>query len=194
MNNILILFSHPAIHKSRVHKELCRAARSVAGVTFHDLYGKYPDFYINVKWEQKLLVEHEIIIWQHPVYWYSCPALMKEWIDVVLEHNFAYGKQGTHLKNKKLMSAITTGGSARVYNESGSNHYTIRQLLAPFHQTAMLCGMEYLPPFVIHGSHMLSKSDILAYGDQYARLLSGLRDGTIPYGRFSEVTYMNELI
>lgn len=28
---------------------------------------------------------------QHPFYWYSTPALLKEWQDLVLEHGWAYG-------------------------------------------------------------------------------------------------------
>lgn len=193
MNKILVIFAHPAIHKSRIHKKLSEVARTAEGLTFNDLYGKYPDFYINVRREQKLLLEHDIIIWQHPFYWYSCPALMKEWIDLVLEHNFAYGKSGTFLHNKKVMSAISTGGSAGIYSESGGNHYTIRQLLAPFHQTALLCGMEYLPPFVVHGSHLLSKSDIREYSDLYLRILTGLRNATLPADQLATANYINEL-
>jgi glutathione-regulated potassium-efflux system ancillary protein KefG len=193
MYKILVIFAHPALHKSRIHKKLSEAARTVEGLTFNDLYGKYPDFYINIKREQKLLLDHDIIIWQHPFYWYSCPALMKEWIDLVLENNFAYGRTGTFLHGKKVMSAISTGGSAGVYTESGGNHYTIRQFLAPFHQTALLCGMEYLPPFVVHGSHLLTKPDIKEYGDLYLRILTELRNGTLPAGRLTNAVYINEL-
>jgi glutathione-regulated potassium-efflux system ancillary protein KefG len=194
MNRILVLFAHPAVHKSRIHKRLSEAARSLEGVTFNDLYGKYPDFYIDIKREQKLLLAHDIIIWQHPFYWYSCPALMKEWIDLVLEHNFAFGKTGTFLKGKKIMSAISTGGSAHVYSEEGSNICTIPQFLAPFQQTALQCGMEYLPPFVVHGSHLLTKPDIKVYGEQYRSVLSGLRDNIFTAESLSEVTYINELV
>jgi putative NADPH-quinone reductase len=38
MTQVLILFAHPALEKSRVHRRLVRAAQSVPGVTFHDLY------------------------------------------------------------------------------------------------------------------------------------------------------------
>jgi glutathione-regulated potassium-efflux system ancillary protein KefG len=194
MNKILVLFAHPAAHKSRIHKRLSEAARSVEGLTFNDLYTKYPDFYIHVKREQKLLLEHDIIVWQHPLYWYSCPALLKEWIDLVLEHNFAFGKAGTYLKGKKLLSAISTGGSAHVYSEEGSNICTIPQFLAPFNQTAIQCGMEYLPPFVVHGSHLLGKTEIRNYSEQYKKLLEQLRDNTLPAEKFSTVAYINELI
>jgi glutathione-regulated potassium-efflux system ancillary protein KefG len=194
MNNILVIFAHPAVHKSRIHRKLAEAARSVEGVTFHDLYSSFPDFFIPVKQEQKLLADHDIIVFQHPLYWYSCPALMKEWMDLVLEHNFAFGKTGIRLKGKKFISVISTGGSAKVYNESGSKHFTIPQILTPFHQSAMLCGMEYLPPFVIHGSHLLAKSDIKDYCEQYQQLLTRLRDDAFEAVKLKEINYINELI
>jgi glutathione-regulated potassium-efflux system ancillary protein KefG len=194
MNKILILFAHPALHKSRIHRKLGEAARSVEGLTFHDLYSCFPDFYIPVKKEQKMLTEHDIIIFQHPLYWYNCPALLKEWMDLVFEHNFAFGKTGTFLKGKKLMSAISTGGSSKAYNQPEGTHHTVREILAPFHQTAILCGMEFLPPFVVHGSHLLSKSDISDHADQYRKILIMLRDDAIQPEKFGSVTYINELI
>ena len=83
---ILVLFAHPVQHKSRVNKELVSAIQGIEGITFHYLYEDYPDFHIDVKREQELLLSHDIFVWQHPFYWYSAPALLKEWIDLVLEH------------------------------------------------------------------------------------------------------------
>jgi glutathione-regulated potassium-efflux system ancillary protein KefG len=194
MNKILVILAHPALHKSKIHRELSEAAKSVQGVTFNDLYDNYPDFYINIKYEQKLLLEHDIVVWQHPLYWYSCPSLMKEWIDTVLEHNFAYGKSGTSLKGKMLMSAISTGGSSTAYSTAGSSPYTLRQYLAPFHQTARLCRMEYLPPFVVHGSHQLKTNDIAKYSGQYREVLEKLRDNGLTPEERNFATYMNDIL
>jgi glutathione-regulated potassium-efflux system ancillary protein KefG len=36
----------------------------------------------------------------HLLYWYSTPAILKEWQDLVLEHVFAYGHEGTKLHGK----------------------------------------------------------------------------------------------
>jgi glutathione-regulated potassium-efflux system ancillary protein KefG len=151
-NRVLVLFAHPALEKSRVNRHLIYAADGLEGVTFHDLYEEYPDFQIDVAREQELLRAHDVIILQHPFYWYSAPALLKEWLDPVLEHGFAYGTDGVELRGKTLMNAITTGGPRDAYQADGYNRFTIRQLLAPFDQTAALCGMRYLAPFVIHRS------------------------------------------
>jgi glutathione-regulated potassium-efflux system ancillary protein KefG len=155
-SRVLILFAHPALEKSRVNRYLARTVEEMPGVTFHDLYEEYPDFQIDVKREQELLLAHDVIVFQHPFYWYSCPALLKEWMDLVLEHGFAYGKDGTALAGKVLLNAITTGGPREAYTSNGYNRFTMRQLLAPFDQTAHLCGMLYLAPFVIHRSLTIS--------------------------------------
>ena len=41
---VLIQFAHPALHKSRVNRKLAKAVRDLPGVTFNDLYDKYPEF------------------------------------------------------------------------------------------------------------------------------------------------------
>lgn len=178
---ILVLFAHPAFQKSRINRPLAAAARQLPGVTFRDLYEEYPQYQIDVAREQSLLIEHDVIVFQHPFYWYSCPALLKEWLDLVLEHGFAYGAGGTRLENKLFMSALTTGGPEAAYSRDGYNRFTMRELLAPFEQTASLCGMIWLPPFVIHGSIRLTDPpEIAQHVADYTRILTALRDRTLP--------------
>jgi glutathione-regulated potassium-efflux system ancillary protein KefG len=193
MEKILIILAHPAIHKSRVNRELILAVSDLENVYINDLYENYPDFFINVKREQELLQEHDIIVWHHPLYWYSCPAILKEWMDLVLEHDFAYGRRGTRLHGKKVLNAITTGGSAEVYSEKGKNHFTIHQFLVPFLQTANLCGMLYLAPFVIHGAHMLNKRGVDFYAQKYKKAIISLRDGKFSAQQLFTTSYLNDL-
>ena len=109
-NRILIIFAHPSLQKSRVNRRLIEYVRDMDGVTFHDLYEAYPDFHIQVAEEQKLLIQHDILIFHHPIFWFSTPAILKEWPDLVLTHGWVYGKEGTALRGKKLLSVISTGG------------------------------------------------------------------------------------
>lgn len=175
MKSVLVLFSHPKFEHSRTNKALVRKLQNREGVTFHDLYEQYPDFNIDLPKEKELLSQHDIIVWHHPFYWYSCPPLMKQWIDVVLEFNWAYGPEGNALKHKKCLNVITTGGAREVYCTNGNNHYSINEFLRPFEQTARLCGMEYLPPFTVMGTHKLSKEDLEVYVDQYDQLIHALQ-------------------
>ena len=194
MPTILVLFAHPMLEKSRVQRELIRTARTIANVTVHDLYEEYPDFDVDVRREQALLAQHDIIVLQHPFYWYSCPALMKQWIDLVLEHGWAYGRQGRALQGKKLTNVISLGGSQEAYKESGLNRHTVREFLIPFEQTASLCKMEYLPPYVVHGTHKATDQDIRHHAETYARLLQRLAEGTISQDDLRASPYLNDIL
>lgn len=52
--------------------------------------------FIDTPYEQALLREHDVIVFQHPLYTYSCPALLKEWLDRVLSRGFASGPGETN--------------------------------------------------------------------------------------------------
>ena len=176
MSRVLILFAHPALERSRVHRRLIRGLDSLPGVTFNDLYEAYPTFDIDVKREQELLAAHDLIVVQHPMFWYSTPAMVKQWEDLVLEHGWAYGSQGTALRGKQWLSAISTGGGAAAYQREGHNGFSIREFLIPLQQTARLCGMEYLPPFVIHGTHRMGEAEIGQAAAAYREVIEALRD------------------
>jgi len=98
---VLVLFAHPAFGRSRLNRALLTAARDLAHPpTIHDLYESYPDVDVDVVREQELLTEHDVIVCQHPLFWYSTPALVKQWFDLVLEHGWAYGSSGHALRGK----------------------------------------------------------------------------------------------
>jgi glutathione-regulated potassium-efflux system ancillary protein KefG len=179
MPRVLVLFAHPALERSRVNRRLAEAVTGLPDVTVHDLYEAYPDFDVDVEREQALLVAHDVLVVQHPFYWYSTPALVKQWEDLVLEHGWAYGSGGTALHGKLWVQAVTTGGRDTAYRTDGHNRFTMRQLLAPLEQTARLCGMTFLAPFVVHGTHLMTPQDIAAHASAYRRLVEALRAGTL---------------
>ena len=69
---LLILFAHPRFEKSRVNRALLSALPVSDAITLHDLYELYPDYNIDVEAEKQLLLAHDILIWHHPFYMYSC--------------------------------------------------------------------------------------------------------------------------
>lgn len=195
MKKILILFAHPSYHRSHANKALLQALRKMEGVTIHDLYQCYPNMFIDVAREQQLLLDHDIIIFQHPLYWYSSPAIIKEWMDQVLEYGFAFGPDGHSLKGKALLSVITTGGSQESYTSQGHNRRAVIEYLLPFKQTAWLCGMRYLPPFVLYSYHTIQDVTLLREtAREYRQLLEGLRDERFPADELHRATYLTDLL
>lgn len=191
---VLVNLVHPVLERSRVNRRLLEAIRDLEGVTVHDLYEAYPTLHIDVAREQELLIAHDVIVFQHPFYWYSTPALLKQWQDHVLEHGWAYGQGGTRLRGKLTFHALTTGGPETAYRRDGYNRYTIRELLAPLDQTAHLCGMHFLAPFVVHAALRVRADDDLAVArGAYRRLLEAVRDDRIDLERAAAAATLNEL-
>lgn len=191
-NKILILFSHPLYEKSRANRTLNNHIPNIPEITFHDLYEEYPNFEINIQREQRFLLAHDIIIWQHPLYWYSCPALLKQWIDMVLKYDWAYGNAGGALKGKTLLQVVTTGGTRENYCPTGLEKHTISDLLEPFSQTAHMCGMRYLPPFVFHDVNNVSEEKLQKKGKRYGFLLEYLLRYRILDKELEGFIYLND--
>ena len=193
MAKVLILFAHPLLETSRVHTALLNGIKGMKGVTIHDLYEQYPDFDIDKEKEKALLLAHDIIIWQHPFYWYSAPALLKQWQDLVLEHGWAYGKHGQALEGKKVFNVFSSGGSSAAYEAGGRNQYSIQQFLIPFERTAALCRMTYWPPFWVAGVHKMESDEINLYAAQYRALLRLLTADQIEEAQIQNLSLLNEL-
>ncbi len=192
MKKVLILFAHPRISRSKINAALRRGVEHLEGVTFHDLYAHYPDFLIDVEHEQNLCEEHDIIIFQHPFYWYSTPSIIKEWFDLVLQHGWAYGSEGRALEGKYLLQALTAGGDDVTYRKGGANLFTIHELTSPCRATANLCRMQWLPPFVVLGIHRgLPDSRINSFAEDYRRAVIALRDETLSLAKVSRQQYLN---
>lgn len=173
---VLVLFAHPAYDASRVHRRLEAAARELPGVRVHDLYEAYPDFDVDVPREQELLATHDAIVLQFPTYWYSTPPLLKQWEDLVLTHGWAYGRTGTALRGKRLLVATSAGGPEAAYAPDGFNRLPLAQYLLPLEGTTRLCGMEWLTPFIVHGTHRLDDAGITAAAKAYRARLEEVRD------------------
>ena len=167
-------------------------AQKIEDVTINDLYQQYPFFDIDIKREQELLLSHDIIIFQHPLYWYSTPAIIKQWQDLVLEHGWAYGRNGRMLEGKKMFHAITSGGRAESYKRDGYNAFTIQDFMRPVERTAKLCRMDYWPPYVIHGTHRLETAEIKKESQKYADILTAITKDKILVP--AAVEYLNDLL
>lgn len=175
MADVLVLTAHPHRELSRVNRKLAKAARALGEqyVEVRDLYALYPDYLIDVQAEQERLAQARLVVWQHPIHWYTMPALMKLWVDEVLAFGWAYGPGGEALRGKDLWLVTTTGGPQESYHPSNYNRYFFDAFLPPYDQTAALCGMRFAPPLVFHGAHRASEAELDTHVKLYtSRLLS----------------------
>lgn len=175
-DRVLVIVAHPAMEQSRVNSRLLGAAMSLTAqaskVEVRDLYRLYPDYLIDIAAEQAALAQARLVVWQHPIHWYSMPPLMKLWIDEVLAFGWAYGPDGTALRGKDLWLVASTGGPQDSYRPDSYNRYFFDAFLPPYEQTAALCGMRFLPPMMLHGAHRVTKSEVAEHARVYQERLS----------------------
>ena len=171
---ILVIAAHPQLEHSRATRALMEAAaRLPAGhVEVRDLYALYPDYLIDVATEQQRLAGAELLVWLHPVHWYSMPPLLKLWLDEVFAFGWAYGPGGRALAGKALWLAASTGGPESSYRPDGYNRYFFDAFLHPYEQTAALTHLRWLPPLVLHGAHRASDAEIAAHARLFADRLA----------------------
>ncbi|ELY6327881.1 NAD(P)H-dependent oxidoreductase [Cronobacter malonaticus] len=174
MKKVLVLAGHRYPDDSRVNRAAIEALKALPQVTVHELMREYPDFNIDVKREQALLLTHDAVVMLFPFWRYSSPAILKEWQDQVLEHGFAYGTGGDRLHGKPFMLMVSTGGSAEAYSPQGYNRYPIDEFWLPFHAMANMTGMIWQPPALIQGTHVLSDADLDAGVAQWLSRVNAL--------------------
>jgi len=130
-----------------------------------ELYKIYPDYFIDVPAEQAALRAAKLVVWLHPVQWYSMPPLMKLWLDEVFAFGWAYGPGGDALRGKDLWLVTSTGGPEASYRPDGYNRYFFDAFLYPYEQTAALTGMRWLPPLALHGAHRASAAELAQHAE-----------------------------
>ena len=168
---ILVIQAHPYPDRSRANRALTRAIEGVDAVEVRSLYDLYPDFSIDVEAEKSALGTCSAVVWQHPLYWYTAPALLKLWFEKVLTAGWAYGPNGTALRGKQCLWVVTTGADPQGYSENGLHQHTFDAFVPVMRQTAQFCGMIWLEPIIVHGAHKVSESELDAFGARYRERL-----------------------
>jgi glutathione-regulated potassium-efflux system ancillary protein KefG len=123
---------------------------------------------------------------------YGAPALLKQWIDLVLEYGWAHGIGGDFLKGKIIFNVLTSGGTREVYAAGAYNRFTVQEFLIPFNQTATLCKMIYLPPFAVQGTHLLTDEALGRYAILYRALLDRLSKGKFNVEAMKRFPFLND--
>lgn len=137
----LIVVAHPDAADSSTQQFLKASAR-LPDVAWYELSD---DWQADIAGEQTRLLAYERIIWQFPLYWYSSPANLKEWLDSVFTDDFP-----DRLKGRELGLVVTLGVSAKSFQAGGREQFTLSELMRPFQALANRCGMTFLPIFAIH--------------------------------------------
>ncbi len=172
---ILVVLAHPYPSRSRACAALLDAIRDLPALEVRSLYDLYPDFDVDPAAEQAALVRARLVVWLHPIFWYTAPALMKHWFEQVLVRGFAYGAGAGALTGKDVLWAATTGGDEGAYSEAGRHHHAFEAFVPVVEQTARYCGMNWLAPFTVHGAHQVPAQSLAAAGRELRARLEAWR-------------------
>ncbi|HAS1000517.1 TPA: NAD(P)H-dependent oxidoreductase [Enterobacter cloacae] len=158
MSKTLVIVAHPNLTNSRINKRWVEALRQhPEHITVHDLHASYPDGRIDAPAERALIEAHQHIVFQFPMFWFSTPAFLKQWIDEVVTFGWAYGPGGDKFEGKSLMLAYSTGGTVEAYQAGGQNHFSPSELTKWLELTAIFVRAKFLPSHILHGAgHGLS--------------------------------------
>ena len=167
---ITLIYAHPHPDRSVGGRALLEAVRDLPGLTVRSLYDLYPDFAIDVNAEREALGSARLVIWQHPLHWYGVPALLKLWFDDVLTEGWAFGSRRA-LAGKDCLWVTTTGGGPDAFTPAGRHGHPFEAFMPPVAQTARFCGMNFLPPIVVYGSHGLAQVDLERLARSYRDVL-----------------------
>lgn len=152
MSKILIVSGHPNLPESTANKTALEAVKARFGdaVTVRELDKTRVNGKFDIAAEQKALVEHDVLVLQFPVFWYSVPSLLKQWIDDVFEYGFAYGTDGTALQGKKFLLSATAGAAEDIYQNMLPSE--LPPAFADYANTAAFTGMHLLEPLFSYGT------------------------------------------
>lgn len=159
MKKVLVICGHSDYEHSTANKAIMDIlSAKLPNAECRTLAQLYPDGKIDVETEQNALLQADIIVFQYPFNWYDYPYLLKQYFDLVFEHNFAYGSV-RKLVGKKLILSFTIGGDHQSYSKEGSVHMDIPEFLKPMIASADLCGIEFCEPVYSFDMTYLPNSD-----------------------------------
>lgn len=149
----LIIVAHPDLAHSQINQPWLNAlAQYPERYRLHSLYQTYPDEQLDVHAEQRLIDQHAKIVFQFPLYWFSCPPLLKKWFDQVLTEGWAYGRDSRYaLQAKKIALAISCGSDEQQYSAEGKYRYRLAEIILPFVLTFEYIHADYQALFAYYG-------------------------------------------
>ena len=172
---VLVIYSHTYQEQSTAGKAILEVFKKAPGFIVRYLEELYPDLNkIDIAAEQQALVEADVIVFQHPIFWFNMPAALKRYMDEVFQYGFAYGGTGgDKLKGKKFIHSFTAGSSAATYEGTEFG----LALVAPLKCTAAYAQMDYVKAAPLYGQLALTNPNVAEEARQHAEKLVAFIQG-----------------
>ncbi|KRL55546.1 hypothetical protein FC70_GL001147 [Paucilactobacillus oligofermentans DSM 15707 = LMG 22743] len=143
-----MIVAHPEIDNSTTQQFFKEGLAGFDNYEWHEIKQEF-----EVASERLLLIKADRIVFQFPLYWYSAPAILKQWLDEVFSVN------QLDLSGKELGLVVSTGSPSKDFQAGGTEKYAMSEVLRPYEMLANRMGMKYLTPVVIHQFAYLKETD-----------------------------------
>ncbi|WP_220728397.1 NAD(P)H-dependent oxidoreductase [Apilactobacillus xinyiensis] len=168
----LVIIAHPKYDNSMTQGFLKSCQKDIDSVDWLVLNREYPSYNFDVIKEQERLSKYERIVFQFPLYWYSAPAILKQYEDDVLTRSFTYKTEDGVLNGKELGIVTTLGEPIYHYHDGHNEAFTIDELMKPYHALAHKAGMKFLPIFSISQFNYLTEYEKVSLLVKYRNYLT----------------------
>ncbi len=165
----LVILAHPDMENSRINKRWKEELEKYPDkITVNELYKNYPDWNIDVEKEHELLLSHDSIIIEFPLYWYTYTPLLKKWLDDVLSYDWAYGNE-YKLQGKNIGVAVSVGGLKNDYSKTGSVKFSMDEILAPFEATVKYVKANLISHYLLFDTENISDEKLAENAKNYIK-------------------------
>lgn len=143
----------------------------------------------DLKTEIDFVKRADLILFVFPLWWSSCPAIMKGYIERVLMHGFAYDYDNNSvlnnglLKGKQVKLMLTTGGSEDLYTPQGPSKMSVEDTIEHLtFGTFAFCGLNVHKTFIAHGiGQQTPKEKLVSILDDMKKDLSKIDNSQMLY-------------
>mgnify|MGYP001174987490 CR=1 FL=1 len=156
MSKTLVILAHDDMDNSILNSRFKKELENEENIIYKDLNSIYPTYDIDVQKEQDELASVSKVVFQFPMYWYSLPSALKNWIDKVFSYGFSYivDDKGEFiplaLKDKEFQVIATMG--AREESFIGEGRLSVKECLNSCFYTTKMLGMKELEPMFFYGA------------------------------------------
>lgn len=177
---ISLLYAHPYAYHARLEQLVLNAVQHLPELQLRELYQLYPDFYIDVTLEQKMLAQSNAIVLHYPMQWGLPPALLVQYLHKVFQYGWAYGKNAEAQPVKSLQ-----GKKFWLVTHAASSQHEVdpcyqQTMFTPLRQLALSCGMEWQPPLML--SELTDEDSVRVAAELFRQGLQQLSSTTIEHG------------
>ena len=168
MTKTIVYIAHPDLATSSSQQFLLSSGTHITDATFVDLQAEFDQTgHFDFEGEQNRLLEYDRVVFQFHLYWYQAPAIMKVWLDAVLEDRQSNATFARKMAQKELGIVVVAGVKAEHYQAGGREKRTLSELLSSYEVVANYFGMTYLPIFSVHQFAYMSELEKMELMYQY---------------------------